>query len=355
MSGVANAERVGRLRIAHGGKNWEVELRPGIATIGRYAEGSTNTINLAPTDLSISRHHAEILVSNGSYELKNVSSNGTSLNGRRVDRAALAEGDLIKIGTAELRFHLVEAAPAGVRDSGIRLGRPSMGPSVDDEEPTPMGVPIVSQPAAVAPPQDGDFTAEFDFSKLRKTTINDEVQPAAAAPSAPVQEPAVAPAPAPAEPDADDEDQLGRSAGYGIRESAQEVARAKARAKAKEKEKQGEKKGVSPVILVAVGIAFLLFLGSLVMGPRKSTPDSGGEIKALLTSYEGYLKKKNDPGVDVPERLDEVKRRLEAIAWAERVGEKNTAEHELQVLLMMDGDRSSPVHSYAVNRLSSKR
>jgi pSer/pThr/pTyr-binding forkhead associated (FHA) protein len=71
-------------------------------TIGR---GPNNDIQLA-TDTSVSRHHAQITFENNHYILVDLeSSNGTSVNGMRVNRMALHPNDEITIGTSKLVIH----------------------------------------------------------------------------------------------------------------------------------------------------------------------------------------------------------------------------------------------------------
>ncbi|MDA3628804.1 FHA domain-containing protein [Saccharopolyspora sp. WRP15-2] len=58
-------------------------------------------------DPTVSRFHAEVLLIGDRYVLADVGSlNGTYVNGRPVDRAELADGDVVWIGNFHLRFHL---------------------------------------------------------------------------------------------------------------------------------------------------------------------------------------------------------------------------------------------------------
>ena len=79
----------------------EVLLNSELVTLGRSQE---NTIVLADTQAS--RHHAALILKNGEYiiEDKNTS-NGTFVNGRRVQNYLLEAGDKIKIGGTEFTFH----------------------------------------------------------------------------------------------------------------------------------------------------------------------------------------------------------------------------------------------------------
>lgn len=68
-------------------------------TMGR---GPNNDIQFA-TDTSVSRHHAQIVFENNKYYLVDLeSSNGSSVNGIRVSRAALCPNDEITIGVSKM-------------------------------------------------------------------------------------------------------------------------------------------------------------------------------------------------------------------------------------------------------------
>ncbi len=55
---------------------------------------------------SVSRHHAQIVASNGGFELRDMESqNGTYLGGRRVAEARISDGDTIALGDAPFTFH----------------------------------------------------------------------------------------------------------------------------------------------------------------------------------------------------------------------------------------------------------
>jgi pSer/pThr/pTyr-binding forkhead associated (FHA) protein len=56
-------------------------------------------------DGNASRRHAEVVQDNASYVLVDLgSTNGTELNGRRITRETLADGDRITIGATDLVF-----------------------------------------------------------------------------------------------------------------------------------------------------------------------------------------------------------------------------------------------------------
>jgi pSer/pThr/pTyr-binding forkhead associated (FHA) protein len=78
---------------------------------------------------SVSRHHAGLMIRSGAIELRDMSSNGTFVNGSPIVRTRLSAGDLIRIGDFTVRVvaweeeeeHLQAAtlAPRGLpRDPG---------------------------------------------------------------------------------------------------------------------------------------------------------------------------------------------------------------------------------------------
>jgi adenylate cyclase len=76
------------------------ELQAGINTIGRHPE---NTV--CRNHLSLSRHHAQILVTaQGVLVVDSNSRNGTYVNDQRVQRATLQDGDYLRFGEIAGRF-----------------------------------------------------------------------------------------------------------------------------------------------------------------------------------------------------------------------------------------------------------
>jgi predicted nucleic acid-binding Zn-ribbon protein len=72
---------------------------------------------------SVSRLHALIVTAPGGAIIEDVkSTNGTFINGRRVTRQRLHDGDLLTIGEAQFRF-VAEALPAAARGSGAEAAR----------------------------------------------------------------------------------------------------------------------------------------------------------------------------------------------------------------------------------------
>jgi hypothetical protein len=82
------------------GAGRRVELDASTVVLGR-AKDSTVVLD----DPSVSRRHAEVRSEpDGHWVIDLGSTNGTEVNGRRIDRAKLDIGDVITIGQTELRF-----------------------------------------------------------------------------------------------------------------------------------------------------------------------------------------------------------------------------------------------------------
>jgi predicted component of type VI protein secretion system len=74
--------------------------------IGRSPDNDVTIDNLA-----VSNHHARILPDAGQYVIEDLNSmNGTFVNGRRVERATLRNGDVIQIGKHEIHLDITANA-----------------------------------------------------------------------------------------------------------------------------------------------------------------------------------------------------------------------------------------------------
>ena len=74
-------------------------LKEGTTTVGRHTAS-----DIFLDDITVSRHHCRFIASNGDLVVEDSgSTNGTYVNGARVDREQLASGDEVIIG----KFHLV--------------------------------------------------------------------------------------------------------------------------------------------------------------------------------------------------------------------------------------------------------
>jgi len=78
----------------------EVPITGDRAVLGRSRECD---VRLA--DANVSRRHAEVRQEEGAYWIVDLgSTNGTELNGKRIDRARLSDGDRITLGSTDVRF-----------------------------------------------------------------------------------------------------------------------------------------------------------------------------------------------------------------------------------------------------------
>lgn len=76
-------------------------LREGTTTVGRHPES-----NIFLDDVTVSRHHCRFVSSRKALAVEDSgSTNGTYVNGSRVDQVSLVAGDEVLVG----RFHLIVA------------------------------------------------------------------------------------------------------------------------------------------------------------------------------------------------------------------------------------------------------
>ena len=94
----------------------EFELKPGANRIGR---GEANDFQIH--DASVSTHHAEIIVDDGSIFIKDLNStNGTFLNHSPVNEGVLQPGQPLRLGGVELIFHAEATADTAVHPDAAR-------------------------------------------------------------------------------------------------------------------------------------------------------------------------------------------------------------------------------------------
>lgn len=72
----------------------------------RVTAGRDTTADIFLDDVTVSRKHAEFLVVDGEFTVRDVGSlNGTYVNRERIDSARLVAGDEVQIGKYRLTFH----------------------------------------------------------------------------------------------------------------------------------------------------------------------------------------------------------------------------------------------------------
>ena len=87
--------------------NQQLQLRAGSNTIGRDGQRS----ELMVDDPSVSGEHARIRYENGAFVLYDLAStNGTLVNGQRVDKQRLVDGDQVRLGRLECVFKMINTA-----------------------------------------------------------------------------------------------------------------------------------------------------------------------------------------------------------------------------------------------------
>ena len=70
--------------------------------------GRSRDCDVVLSDQNVSRHHAEVRPSGGSWTVRDMgSTNGVKVNGRRIQGAqSLKRGDTIELGTSRVTFEL---------------------------------------------------------------------------------------------------------------------------------------------------------------------------------------------------------------------------------------------------------
>ena len=67
--------------------------------------GRSRECDIRLADANVSRRHAEVRREEGAYWIVDLgSTNGTELNGRRIERERLSDGDRITLGSTDVRF-----------------------------------------------------------------------------------------------------------------------------------------------------------------------------------------------------------------------------------------------------------
>lgn len=82
-----------------------------------FSIGRAHANDLRLAGSAISKHHALLVEHDGACALRDLkSTNGTFVNGTRIDEHVLADGDIIHLGPIELRFRTAESGATGVSD-----------------------------------------------------------------------------------------------------------------------------------------------------------------------------------------------------------------------------------------------
>jgi pSer/pThr/pTyr-binding forkhead associated (FHA) protein len=83
------------------------ELKVERTTVGRVPDNAFEI-----PEASVSSHHAEILLKGNELLVRDLdSTNGTFINGERISEGVLKPGQILRLGTVEMRFETGEPAP----------------------------------------------------------------------------------------------------------------------------------------------------------------------------------------------------------------------------------------------------
>ncbi len=101
-----------RLVVQEGAKAGVVfTLKDAVTTVGRHPES-----DIFLSDLTVSRRHAEVMISESGFEVRDVGSlNGTYVNRQRVDSAQLQNGDVVQVGRFKLEYQTPEQSAASTQ------------------------------------------------------------------------------------------------------------------------------------------------------------------------------------------------------------------------------------------------
>jgi len=84
------------------------ELKNGTTTVGRVSD---NAFEIA--EASVSSHHAEITLRGNDVVIKDLgSTNGTFINGEKIEEGVLKPGQILRLGMIEMRLETGDAAAA---------------------------------------------------------------------------------------------------------------------------------------------------------------------------------------------------------------------------------------------------
>ena len=104
--------RTGCLEILSGPYQGQKHTFRSQLTIGRRSDSTIRLI-----DAKVSRNHARIFETDGGFLIEDTkSSNGTFVNGEKIESRLLKHGDTITIGFTQLRFSEKEIGKSEVRD-----------------------------------------------------------------------------------------------------------------------------------------------------------------------------------------------------------------------------------------------
>lgn len=134
------------------GPGAEIVLEEGEVTVGR---GGENTVALQAD--GVSRKHARIYPGAGGWQVEDLgSTNGIRVNGQKVDKADLAHGDKLDIGSVPYAFS-IDSQAASQSESAPSF---ATGAAAPKPAPAPSAKPVTApKPAAAKPAKSGGSNA----------------------------------------------------------------------------------------------------------------------------------------------------------------------------------------------------
>ena len=141
------------------------ELKVDKTTVGRVSD---NTFELPES--SVSSHHAEILLRGNDIVIRDLdSTNGTFINGEKITESVLKPGQILRLGTVEMRLETAEGA--GGTAAGNTSGTSSKPrQTLDHTRVIPQGVKLDELQGTGGPPHLGSTTG-FEKKSNRGSKI----------------------------------------------------------------------------------------------------------------------------------------------------------------------------------------
>lgn len=158
--------------------------------VGRHASAT-----FVLGDQLVSRNHFRVISEGGAWFVEDLgSTNGTVVNGRRVTKQQLADGDVLHVGNTELQFVQKDLLAAG-RPAAPVAARPATPPAPGVGTVTQAGVPLSPKPVAPKPVAPAAVPAKPVLPAKPVVPAAPAVPKEAARPAVPAKP--VVPAPAP--------------------------------------------------------------------------------------------------------------------------------------------------------------
>ena len=190
MVAMSGAKRTGAARATTASGGRLVSLVDGkeyAVADGGLVFGRDASCDVVVAQNEVSRRHAEIVIGDDGYLVRDTSANGLYVNGERVEGSQkLARADVLRIGSEEFRFYADIAAPAPKASMAApsAAAAPAVAPPVTPVAPPPAPEPRVSSAELM----------DMDLLPITPTMPAPVTPPPApVAPSAPAQQPVAAP------------------------------------------------------------------------------------------------------------------------------------------------------------------